>query len=110
MAMERYAVVEAPAAMKGKVTYIYDFIVICSDISITQCAITECLGLGILSWYAEHIAYSSFNHILPSRCMWRFENLAKSYFPISLNLMGIVMRRAHVVLVTFPRVIDSNFV
>ena len=24
--------------------------------------------------------------------------------------MGIVMRRAHVVLVTFPRVIDSNFV
>ena len=31
MAMERYAVVEAPAAMKGKVTYIDNFIVISSD-------------------------------------------------------------------------------
>ena len=31
MAMERYAVVEAPAAMKGKVTYIDNIIVISSD-------------------------------------------------------------------------------
>ena len=34
--MERYAVVEAPAAMKGKVTYIDNFVVISSDIMVTD--------------------------------------------------------------------------
>ena len=70
---------------------------------------TECLGFGIFNCYVKYITYIRFTHIFPIRCMWQFENLAKSYFPISLSLMGILMGGAHVVLVTFPHVIESNF-